>query len=111
MSTRTMLGLAATLRQNASLARTPALRVGPNLIPVPAASFSTRRALMNKGSTTKDAHSKDKESRYWKYDISFRTQMEKIVFVAFLAAIGSTAWYKDLRGWWRGIEDAGDGDV
>jgi hypothetical protein len=75
--------------------------------------FSTRQALLNKQSTPKDTQGDDssKGLGYWKYDLSFRTQMEKIVLIAFLALIGSTvgpSWYRDISHWWRGVPDDGD---
>ncbi|KAL4865294.1 hypothetical protein BDV12DRAFT_174820 [Aspergillus spectabilis] len=75
--------------------------------------FSTRQALLNKQSIPNDTQGNDSEKgiRYWKYDISFRTQIEKIVVIAFLALISSTvgpSWYRDMSQWWKGVPDDGD---
>ncbi|RDW65919.1 uncharacterized protein DSM5745_09658 [Aspergillus mulundensis] len=111
MSTRAPLRLVAPLRQNPSLTRPQihaaalGLRARSNLSRPATASFSTSQTPLNNASAPKDGQQKEKEPRYWKYDISFRTQMEKIVLIAFLAAVGSTAWYKELRGWLGGVED------
>ncbi|RAK95084.1 uncharacterized protein BO80DRAFT_469679 [Aspergillus ibericus CBS 121593] len=74
--------------------------------------FSTRRALLlNKESSSRDAQGNKNEAKYWKYDFSFRTQMEKIVLIGALALIGSAgpwSWYRDIRHWWKGIPDDGD---
>ena len=83
----------------------------PPLAPRAIASFSTRNILHNKDNTSKDNQPNDKSNAgYWKYDLSFKTQMSKAVLFAVLAGAGaveSWTWYREIREWWTGVRDEG----
>ncbi|PYI18875.1 hypothetical protein BO99DRAFT_149716 [Aspergillus violaceofuscus CBS 115571] len=75
------------------------------------AAFSSHSARCNKETASNDTHSKEEESRHWKYDFSFKTQMSKTAFIAGLAlggSLGGWSWYRDLRGWWTGVPNEGE---
>ncbi|KAE8407120.1 hypothetical protein BDV37DRAFT_241951 [Aspergillus pseudonomiae] len=74
------------------------------------ASFSTRTVLQNQDHTHKKKQPNDRREDYWKYDLSFKTQMGKTVLIAVLAGAGaveSWTWYQEIRAWWTGVRDDG----
>ncbi|KAK6831550.1 hypothetical protein RU639_002482 [Aspergillus parasiticus] len=81
-----------------------------SLAPRAIASFSTRSVLHNTDNTPKNDQPNDKDAGYWKYDLSFKTQMSKAVLFAVLAGAGAVetwTWYREIRQWWTGVRDDG----